>query len=72
MAFHPSQVEAINTIFSPTLDEVTFARRVVAAFEAAEAQGLASIQLDGQFIDYPIVASAQRVLAMAALTGQEG
>ncbi len=72
MAIHPSQVEPINTIFSPTLDEVAFARRVVAAFEAAEAQGLASIQLDGQFIDYPIVESAQRILAMATLTGQDG
>ena len=71
MAIHPSQVEPINTIFSPTLDEVAFARRVVASFEAAEAQGLASIQLDGQFIDYPIVESAQRILAMATLTGQD-
>lgn len=66
MAIHPSQVEPINLVFSPTLDEVAMARRVVAAFEAAEAQGLASIQLDGQFIDYPIVASAQRILAVAA------
>ena len=32
------------------------------AFAEAEAAGSASIQLDGQFIDYPIVAKAQRVL----------
>ena len=32
-------------------------------FDEAERQGLASIQLDGQFIDYPIVARARQVLA---------
>ena len=66
MAIHPSQVEPINTVFSPSAAEIDFATRVVDAFSQAEADGLASIQLDGQFIDYPIVESAQRVLAMAA------
>jgi citrate lyase subunit beta/citryl-CoA lyase len=67
MAIHPSQVEPLNTVFSPSAAEIAFATRVVAAFTQAEADGLASIQLDGQFIDYPIVESAQRVLAMAAV-----
>ena len=66
MAIHPSQVEPLNTVFSPSVAEIDFATRVVDAFTQAEADGLASIQLDGQFIDYPIVESAQRVLAMAA------
>ncbi len=39
---------------------------MVAAFEAAEAGGSASIQLDGQFIDYPIVERARRTLALAS------
>ena len=67
MAIHPSQVEPINTAFSPSDAEIAHATRVVDAFTQAEADGLASIQLDGQFIDYPIVESAQRVLAMAAV-----
>ena len=66
MAIHPGQVEPINAVFSPTDAEVAQATRVVDAFAQAEADGLASIQLDGQFIDYPIVESARRVLAMAA------
>lgn len=70
MAIHPSQVEPINTVFSPSATEIAFATRVVAAFTQAEADGLASIQLDGQFIDYPIVESARRVLAMAAALKQ--
>lgn len=66
MLIHPSQVVPVNAVFSPTDDEVAFARRVVEAFQQAEQQGAAAIQLDGQFIDYPIVESAQRLLALAA------
>ncbi|ETW96455.1 MAG: hypothetical protein ETSY1_26565 [Candidatus Entotheonella factor] len=65
MAIHPTQVDPINTAFSPTPDELENAKRVVAAFEAAEVAGEASIQLDGQMIDYPIVEAAQRILNMA-------
>lgn len=65
MAIHPTQVEPINNAFSPTPDELEHAKRVVAAFETAEAAGEALIQLDGQMIDYPIVEAAQRILDMA-------
>ncbi len=39
-----------------------WSRKVVQAFEAAEKAGSASIQLEGKFIDYPIVYRARRVL----------
>ena len=65
MAIHPMQVEPINTAFSPTAADIAFATRVVEAFAQAEAEGVAAIQLDGQFIDYPIVEAAQRLLAVA-------
>lgn len=70
MAIHPSQVEPINAAFSPTAREIAFATRVVDAFRQAEADGAAAIQLDGQFIDYPIVESAQRLLEIAATLQQ--
>jgi citrate lyase subunit beta/citryl-CoA lyase len=69
MAIHPTQVEPINSAFSPTLQVIEYAKRVVAVFEAAEAAGEASIQLDGQMIDYPIVEAAQRILNMADTLG---
>jgi citrate lyase subunit beta/citryl-CoA lyase len=71
MCIHPGQVDLVNAVFSPTPEEVAAARRVVEAFHHAETQGLASIQLDGQFIDYPIVEAAQRLLATATRLGQE-
>jgi citrate lyase subunit beta / citryl-CoA lyase len=66
MCIHPDQLGAANAAFSPTEAEVARARRLVEAFAAAEAQGLASIQVDGSFVDYPIVARARRVLDLAA------
>jgi citrate lyase subunit beta/citryl-CoA lyase len=65
MCIHPDQVGGANAAFSPTEAVVAQARRVVEAFDRAEAEGLASIQLDGQFIDYPIVQRARRVLEAA-------
>jgi citrate lyase subunit beta/citryl-CoA lyase len=65
MCIHPDQIAPANAAFSPDEATVAQARRVVAAFEKAEAEGLASIQLDGQFIDYPIVQRARRVLEAA-------
>ncbi|MEM7704162.1 MAG: CoA ester lyase [Pseudomonadota bacterium] len=65
LCIHPDQVAPANRIFSPSDEEIAHARSVVAAFEAAEAEGSASIQLDGYFIDYPIVYKAQRILSLA-------
>jgi citrate lyase subunit beta/citryl-CoA lyase len=65
LCIHPDQVAVCNEAFTPSIAEVEQARAVVAAFVAAEAQGLASIQLNGQFIDYPIVDKARRIVALA-------
>jgi citrate lyase subunit beta/citryl-CoA lyase len=68
MCIHPNQIPLVNRVFTPTNAEIDFAERVVAAFAKAEAEGSAAIQLDGKFIDYPIVYRAQRTLdAMAAI-----
>jgi citrate lyase subunit beta/citryl-CoA lyase len=65
MCIHPDQIAGANAAFSPDEAAIAQARRVVQAFDKAEALGLASIQLDGQFIDYPIVQRARRVLGAA-------
>jgi citrate lyase subunit beta/citryl-CoA lyase len=62
---HPSQIETVNSIFRPSPEEVDFARRVVAAFEAAVAQGFGSTSLDGKMIDIPIATRARRLLVIA-------
>ena len=62
LCIHPDQVDPVNAVFTPSDEDIDFAEKVVKAFEEAEAQGLASIQVDGYFVDYPIVDQAQRTL----------
>ncbi len=65
LCIHPDQVEPCNQVFSPSEDQILNAIVVVQAFDRAEALGSASIQVDGQFIDYPIVEQARRLLRIA-------
>jgi len=72
MCIHPDQIAIVNRVFTPSDAEIAFAERVIAAFAKAEAEGSAAIQLDGKFIDYPIVFRAQRVLQkIAAIRARE-
>jgi citrate lyase subunit beta/citryl-CoA lyase len=72
MCIHPKQIGTINRVFVPGDAEVAYAERVVAAFAEAEAAGNAAIQLDGKFIDYPILYRAQRVFEkIAAMRAKE-
>jgi citrate lyase subunit beta/citryl-CoA lyase len=73
MCIHPNQIPVVNRVFTPSETEIAFAERVVEAFALAERDGSAAIQVDGKFIDYPIVYRAQRVLEkVAALRAREG
>jgi citrate lyase subunit beta/citryl-CoA lyase len=60
---HPSAVPVLNAGFSPSADEIAWARRVVDAAQEAEARGLGAFALDGRMIDAPAVARARRTLA---------
>lgn len=57
---HPDQVGAVNEIFSPTGEEVAWARRIVAAFEG-HADGGAAV-VDGRMVDRPVREQARRIL----------
>jgi len=63
--FNPRQIDLINEQFSPTLDELEYARRVADAFNEATSRGDASVAVGGQLVDRPIVLRAQRLLELA-------
>jgi citrate lyase subunit beta/citryl-CoA lyase len=66
---HPSQIDPINAVFSPTTEEIDYSRRVLQAFEEANARGDGSIAFGGQLIDRPIVERARRTIEMAESLG---
>ena len=62
---HPSQVAIINEEYGARPEEVERAKRLVAAFEAALAEGKGAVAFEGDMIDKPIVDRARRLIARA-------
>jgi citrate lyase subunit beta/citryl-CoA lyase len=65
----PRHVEVINQIFSPSIAEIDYAYEVIDAINLAKAQGKGAISLRGKMIVAPIVARAERTIAMAKALG---
>jgi citrate lyase subunit beta/citryl-CoA lyase len=63
IAIHPDQVAVIHEVFTPTAQEVDWAKRVVATFESNPNAGV--LTLDGKMLDRPHLVLARRLLARA-------
>ncbi len=61
-AIHPRQIAALNTVFTPSPDEVQRARRIIDEFEQANT-GL--VVIDGKLIEKPVLRDMYRILAIA-------
>src|SRR5437667_2114700 len=69
---HPSQVPILNEEFRASAAEVDHARRVVAAYDKALAEGVGAVTVDGKMIDVPVVERARLLLEReAAITARE-
>ena len=62
---HPSQVEPCNEVFAPSADEIEHSRRVIAAFDEAQAEGRGVVTVDGRMIENLHVETARRILVVA-------
>ena len=65
-SIHPKQIAAINGVFTPTAEQVTRARRIIAEFEAADT-GL--VVIDGKLIEKPVLRDMHRILSIAERIG---
>ena len=63
IAIHPDQVAIIHEVFTPSAQEVDWAKRVVDAFESNPGSGV--LTLDGKMLDRPHFVLARRLLARA-------
>jgi citrate lyase subunit beta/citryl-CoA lyase len=61
IAIHPDQVTVIHEVFTPSAQEIDWAKRVVATFEGNPGAGV--LTLDGKMLDRPHLVLAQRLLA---------
>lgn len=70
---HPEQVGPVNTVFAPSADELADARGLIAAHDAAVAEGKGVTTWRGRLVEFLHVVAAERLLATAeALDGREG
>jgi citrate lyase beta subunit len=65
LAIHPSQLEIIHTVYSPSQQEIEWATRVLQAADSSERNVLGVFILDGQMIDRPVMEQARRVYEVA-------
>ncbi|MER8473168.1 CoA ester lyase [Mesorhizobium sp. M1328] len=66
LAIHPKQVAIFNEAFSPSAQELEWARRVIAAEDDAATRGQSAFSLNGKMIDPPVVRRAHEILALAS------
>jgi len=67
---HPRQIQVIHEEFAPAPEEIEKAKKIVLAFENAEAKGLGVVSLGSKMIDPPVVKRAQRTIKLALETGK--
>lgn len=61
-AVHPSQIETLNQVFSPTDNELNWAQKIIAATKDPENVSKGAFSLDGQMIDKPLIERALSIL----------
>lgn len=66
---HPRQIDAVNACFTPSLKEVRYAQRVLAALEEAARNHTGVCTLDGGMVDKPMELRARTTLAKARAAG---
>lgn len=70
LAIHPAQVGPINEAFTPDPDRVEWARTVLDAKREAEDADRGVFRVDGEMIDAPLIAQAERIVERARAAGE--
>ena len=60
---HPGLVQALNEAFTPSAEDVAYAKKLIVADEKAAAEGRGSFTVDGKMIDIPVIDRARRLIA---------
>lgn len=58
----PRHLDIVNEIFSPTQEDIIWAKDVMAAIEMGKREGKGAVSLHGKMVDKPIVMRAEQIL----------
>ena len=66
LTIHPKQIDIVNAAFSPSVEELDEARRLIEAFAEAEAVGRMAFSFEGKMVDAPHLNRARKMVDRAA------
>ena len=66
---HPRQIQPVNEEFAPSETEIGKAKKIILAFDEAEAKGLGVVSLGSKMIDAPVVQKAVQTIELAIASG---
>ncbi len=69
---HPKQIAAANAAFGPTDDDIAWARKIIAASDAARAEGKGVVVVDGKLVENLHVLEARRLVALSEAIAVRG
>lgn len=72
ISIHPSQIDVINEVFTPSAEDVARARALLAELEVQQAAGRMAFRFEGQMVDVPHFTQARRILALAEALAARG
>lgn len=62
---HPRHVEVVNRVFSPSMEDIEFSRRIVEAYKKIDAEGKGATVVDGKMIDFAMYKMGMDILSKA-------
>ena len=68
-AIHPSQVDIIHRAYTPSPEDIEWARQVISALEEGKKAGTGAVSLNGRMIDRPVAKRAERIITLAKAAG---
>jgi citrate lyase subunit beta/citryl-CoA lyase len=69
ITIHPSQIEVVNAVFTPSAEEIAESQELLAAFEENRKAGKMAFSFKGQMVDVPHLTRARTIIERARLAG---
>ncbi|MFX0198166.1 MAG: HpcH/HpaI aldolase/citrate lyase family protein [Candidatus Hodarchaeota archaeon] len=71
LLIHPRQIDPVNEVFSPSPEDIEYAKNIIAAYKEAEAKGLGAASFGGRMIDYAMFAMGEALLEKAEMISEK-
>lgn len=68
-AIHPSQIDVINDVFTPSVEDIALARKIIDADQVAKSEGRGAIAVEGRMVDQATLRLARKLWEQAEFLG---